>query len=193
MVESTAVAVPGYATQAAPAYDATTGIAVSSQNNGAGIPGNAVWIDWYYGEPNPEALVAILPDVIMTYVSDVVDLGSSAATQVSVDCRVAPFWGDELDSLELRASMLHWSPYGEINKDYLSWAAYVEHATAADGPWSQVNVKDNAGLEIVATARYFRLRFEGQFDLPDPIGENDYEPTDVKPMLERFVAAFYRA
>lgn len=195
-VESTAVAVPGYGTQAGASvatYDSATGITLSAENDGYGSPSNGAWVEWFFGAPNPEALVQIFPDALMSFVSNIADLGSSAATQVSVDCRAAPYWGDELEAIGLRASMLHWSPFGEINKDYIEWAAYVEYADSASGPWAQVNVKDNAGLEIVATARYFRLRFEGRFVAPALIGVNDYEPTGVRAMIERFVAAFFRA
>lgn len=184
-VLSTAVAVPGYGTD--------TAVTISAENDGSGALSNGVWIDWYRGQPDPYAMVQAIPDAKMTYLSAVADCGTSAPTSVSVDVRAAPYWGDELDQLGLFASMNQWGPFGEVNKEYLDWSAWLEYSDSLSGPWPQIDIRDLAGAEITATARYFRIRFEGRYVLPTPVGEDEYEPDLVRCMIERIEAKFHRA
>jgi hypothetical protein len=184
-VLSTAVAVPGYGTD--------TAVTISAENDGAGALSNGIWIDWYRGQPAPFAMVQAIPDASMTYVSAIADCGSSAATSVSVDVRAAPYWGDELAGLDIYASMNQWGPFGEINKEYLDWSAWVESADSTSGPWAQVNIRDFAGEEIIATARYFRIRFDGRYVAPATLSDTEYTPALVRCMIERLEAKLHRA
>lgn len=151
-IESTAVAHATYTT-------ATLTEDIDLQVDG--LSSNMVPVpDWHrFNGPMLQAV----PEAPVSYVSEVFDTGASPGsvpTLVCVDPSVSSYFTLQADE-DYYTSMQHVGSYGELNKAYISWNLYVEHST--DGAtWTVVNWADYANADLVVTARYFRLRFEGE-------------------------------
>jgi len=132
-------------------------------------------------------LLQVVPTVGVSYVSESLDAGSSAATHVGVDVRVSSFYLEETS--EGWSTQEHIGPYGELAVEYLDWAMWVEHST--DGvTWTSVAWEDYANADLVVTGRYFRIRFEGSARATETEEESFERPALV--MLERLNVALRR-
>jgi len=182
-VESDATALAGYATlSSAGDVDIDSSSAVRS---------NCGPVDWMF---ETRALIQTDARTPMSFVSAITDLGSSAATHISVDCRVLAFITSSLSALDHWGTMGHESFFGTTHKDYAYWDCYAEYSV--DGTtWSRTNMYDNMGVsDVTATARYFRIRFEAN-TLSVAYGSDDgteYRRV-ARVLVEHLYLALYRA
>jgi hypothetical protein len=165
-------------------YPSEVGSQEAEPEDGAAV-NNGIWVHWYGGA----ALLQVLDELPVEYLSEPIDLGTSALTHVSMEVNVLPYIVAAVSETELFSGMRHIGFTGRINFDYLNWSAWLEHsANAVD--WFQVNYHDRANTDITVNARYFRLRFRG--NLAEIVADAT-EDLPAKVLVEKMALKLHRA
>ncbi len=149
-------------------------------------------IEWV-GFFENEAALQIEDSQSVELISQAVDCGSAAPTQVSVDPWILTFMDEA--GVPYYMTMEHIGTSGPINKNLIEWTLDVQSSNDGSSWSTYSSGGDSAGellnSDIVINARYFRFRVKGaavRFDVDD---DADDRPGRV--LIEQIAYALYRA
>jgi len=149
--ESPAAPHPTYGTEIIAATDVDfTDVVANTIQNGV-LVDSSPWINALKQNDN---LIAI------DLKTAVINLGTSAPTNISIDARVIPWINSSLNFVYM--TMKQWSSAGLINTDYIDWNLDVDYSTSSSTNLNRSKDVKKAiedGDPIVITARYLRLHF----------------------------------
>lgn len=182
-VETAATALAGYATQA--------GTYVSTLDDL--VTAGAVAVDWHI---QGRGLVQVSDALPVTITSPSTDLGSSAATQVSVAFRAiaVPY----VVTQTIGVAPFYLMPEGDVDVRIVAAPLVLQHSpdgsTWTSVPFSDVSVNNLLfGADVIVTARYFRFSVAMASNAVANRVTSTITERRGLPLIEQINATFYRA